>query len=529
VRLRIELPVDRPLLEGSPTSLSHGEERMIRIDVAPPGREKQVKTLKTVRGVDNPYAVSWASYNRGKDGAEGIFTQGGLALNAGKHADIIRKQGGSFALYSKKTGKVIATHKTREGALAQERAIQANKHGDAEARDPHGRWSSGAGSSVAHAALGSPLRGAPTSLKGAGKGLRVVGSGVKETAHVARKIAAAPVHVARSLARGPAKVAKGVARAARSEPAKKIGNASAKVGGAMRRVPLARGSALPGTLVKPPARHDREYSRVPSGQHGGGRFAKGGGGGGGGAPQGASGTGAVHGGGQSATPHTPPNQPVVAQPKVVALPEVPPERREKLAKDIAHHVENFGPKTSTELQEVTGASKHEVQAATQQLVKGGSHYVEGRTGRLKERVRAPNVAEGGAPPKGRWKKHLAAGLRGGLEGAAVGAGIGAAGGEVIGAIPGAIAGTVIGAATGVLSSQLEEPSLAKTAAPITKQAVSEANRRHKEKMQAETQAPKPKAPPTPKAAPVKLSPPAKPPLAPATPPKTPPHMNSADR
>jgi hypothetical protein len=32
---------------------------------APPGREKQVKALKGK--VDNPYAVAWASYNKGKD------------------------------------------------------------------------------------------------------------------------------------------------------------------------------------------------------------------------------------------------------------------------------------------------------------------------------------------------------------------------------------------------------------------------------------------------------------------------------
>ena len=31
---------------------------------APPGREKQVKALKGK--VDNPYAVAWASYNKGK-------------------------------------------------------------------------------------------------------------------------------------------------------------------------------------------------------------------------------------------------------------------------------------------------------------------------------------------------------------------------------------------------------------------------------------------------------------------------------
>ena len=33
-------------------------------EVAPPGREKQVKALKGK--VDNPYAVAWASYNNSK-------------------------------------------------------------------------------------------------------------------------------------------------------------------------------------------------------------------------------------------------------------------------------------------------------------------------------------------------------------------------------------------------------------------------------------------------------------------------------
>ena len=31
---------------------------------APPGREKQVKALKKAKGVDNPFAVAWASYNK---------------------------------------------------------------------------------------------------------------------------------------------------------------------------------------------------------------------------------------------------------------------------------------------------------------------------------------------------------------------------------------------------------------------------------------------------------------------------------
>jgi len=31
---------------------------------APPGREKQVRTLKKKKGIDNPFAVAWASYNK---------------------------------------------------------------------------------------------------------------------------------------------------------------------------------------------------------------------------------------------------------------------------------------------------------------------------------------------------------------------------------------------------------------------------------------------------------------------------------
>ncbi len=41
------------------------DESVQQIDeVAPPGREKQVKALKKVPGIDNPWAVSWASYRK---------------------------------------------------------------------------------------------------------------------------------------------------------------------------------------------------------------------------------------------------------------------------------------------------------------------------------------------------------------------------------------------------------------------------------------------------------------------------------
>lgn len=48
----------------SKTNLKEGAEAIA--EVTPPGREKQVKALKKVPGIDNPWAVSWASYNKGK-------------------------------------------------------------------------------------------------------------------------------------------------------------------------------------------------------------------------------------------------------------------------------------------------------------------------------------------------------------------------------------------------------------------------------------------------------------------------------
>jgi hypothetical protein len=43
------------------------KEEVEQVDeVTPPGREKQVKALKKVPGITNPYAVSWASYNKSK-------------------------------------------------------------------------------------------------------------------------------------------------------------------------------------------------------------------------------------------------------------------------------------------------------------------------------------------------------------------------------------------------------------------------------------------------------------------------------
>ena len=38
-------------------------------EVAPPGREKQVKGLKRATGIDNPYAIAWAQHKKhGKPG-----------------------------------------------------------------------------------------------------------------------------------------------------------------------------------------------------------------------------------------------------------------------------------------------------------------------------------------------------------------------------------------------------------------------------------------------------------------------------
>ena len=43
---------------------------------------------------------------------------------------MIRKRGSYFVVVSHRTGKVLGKHKTREGAEAQLRAIEANKHKD---------------------------------------------------------------------------------------------------------------------------------------------------------------------------------------------------------------------------------------------------------------------------------------------------------------------------------------------------------------------------------------------------------------
>lgn len=49
-----------------------------------------------------------------------------------RRIDVIQKRGSKWVLLSKKTGKVIGTHPTKEAAEAQERAVQASKHSDSE-------------------------------------------------------------------------------------------------------------------------------------------------------------------------------------------------------------------------------------------------------------------------------------------------------------------------------------------------------------------------------------------------------------
>lgn len=143
------------------------EDRMsVKIDVAPPGRESQVQTLKTAPNVENPFAVAWASYN--KSDADAQPWKGGICARCGRtvpsdggalvphlsapfhtdasaeemtydlcagggaaHADTIEHRGGKWVLLAKSTGKVLGSHATKEEAEAQERAVQASKHSDA--------------------------------------------------------------------------------------------------------------------------------------------------------------------------------------------------------------------------------------------------------------------------------------------------------------------------------------------------------------------------------------------------------------
>jgi hypothetical protein len=126
-----------------------------RVDVAPPGREEQVKKLKTVPGVDNPYAVAWASYE-GDDEYDGAKCDGcgqvvpvcdgtydshacpmqidgddkrPMRMCDGSGAeckqDSVSLRGGKWVVLPKSGGDVLGIYATREEAEAQERALSS--------------------------------------------------------------------------------------------------------------------------------------------------------------------------------------------------------------------------------------------------------------------------------------------------------------------------------------------------------------------------------------------------------------------
>ena len=145
----------------------------VKTDVAPPGREAQVRKLKEKPGIDNPYAVAWASYedadgaswmgakcadcdqvvpvvddkfsehtspggSYGEPQAKGNKIDAALCPGGGAdaaHMDHIEQRGGKWVLLAKSTGKVLGTHATRAEAEEQERAVQASKHGDEDQPD----------------------------------------------------------------------------------------------------------------------------------------------------------------------------------------------------------------------------------------------------------------------------------------------------------------------------------------------------------------------------------------------------------
>jgi hypothetical protein len=152
---------------------------MERNDVTPPGREKQVQALKEKPGIDNPWAVAWASYNdEAGDGptwmgarcdacgqivpmvedrydthlaavrdmepsklepighgdraeSRDLCPGGGATVS---NIDHIEQRGGKWVLLAKSTGKVLGTHATKAEAEEQERAVQASKHADSPDR-----------------------------------------------------------------------------------------------------------------------------------------------------------------------------------------------------------------------------------------------------------------------------------------------------------------------------------------------------------------------------------------------------------
>jgi len=67
-------------------------------EVAPPGREKQVKALKGK--VDNPYAVAWSSYNKSK-GKESVNIEAiGDVADEGGFKDIDTEKQEKARLYA---------------------------------------------------------------------------------------------------------------------------------------------------------------------------------------------------------------------------------------------------------------------------------------------------------------------------------------------------------------------------------------------------------------------------------------------
>lgn len=68
---------------------------MNHADVAPTGREEQVRALKGKPGIDNPFAVAWASYN-GDDEDEDSYDAAGVRA----FADLVGQAGGETSAFS---------------------------------------------------------------------------------------------------------------------------------------------------------------------------------------------------------------------------------------------------------------------------------------------------------------------------------------------------------------------------------------------------------------------------------------------
>lgn len=126
---------------------SKGNAMGAKADVSPPGWEGTVEAMKGHSEISNPYALAWWMEGNGDtphDSDDGeppelsdAERKSAVALPEAiaPHADIIRKKGSGWALLSRKTGKVLAHHKTKAGAENQERAIQAAKHARGDAQE----------------------------------------------------------------------------------------------------------------------------------------------------------------------------------------------------------------------------------------------------------------------------------------------------------------------------------------------------------------------------------------------------------